>query len=124
MENFISYSAIPSVDPPIAVDSTHLATSLASLHPTTRGHVAIASRDDDDGGYLDARVAAGTHSIDHPQGTCAMGRVVDPSLRVRGVRGLYVADASVFPVVVGAHLQAAVYGLGEQAAVVIAGDGP
>ncbi|KAK7917778.1 hypothetical protein PG985_011386, partial [Apiospora marii] len=45
METFISYSAIPSVDPPIAVDGTHLATSLASLHPTSRGHVTISSRD-------------------------------------------------------------------------------
>ena len=35
----------------------------------------------------------------HPAGTCAMGSVVDPHLRVLGVEGLYVADCSVFPAV-------------------------
>jgi choline dehydrogenase-like flavoprotein len=33
----------------------------------------------------------------HPASTCAIGRVVDPQLRVLGIDGLRVGDASVFP---------------------------
>jgi choline dehydrogenase len=47
----------------------------------------------------------------HPVGTCRMGvgadAVVDPNLRVRGVRGLRVADASVMPDIVSVNTQAA-----------------
>lgn len=51
-----------------------------------------------------------------------MGKVVDTNLRVKGVNNLRVVDASVFPVVIAAHLQQAVYALSEQAAVIIAKD--
>lgn len=51
----------------------------------------------------------------HPVGTCAMGGheginggVVDERLRVYGVRGLRVCDASVIPLQIAAHLQATV----------------
>lgn len=50
-----------------------------------------------------------------------MGMVVDTELRVKGVKGLRVVDASVFPIALGAHLQAPVYALAEQAAHIIAG---
>ncbi|KAL2016431.1 hypothetical protein VTK56DRAFT_3518 [Thermocarpiscus australiensis] len=59
----------------------------------------------------------------HPVGTCAMGGragmaggVVDERLRVYGVKGLRVADASVMPLQVSAHLQATVYAIAEKAA--------
>ncbi|EME78760.1 uncharacterized protein MYCFIDRAFT_47386 [Pseudocercospora fijiensis CIRAD86] len=58
----------------------------------------------------------------HPVGTCAMGKdvgsggVVDSRLRVFGVRGLRVVDASVMPLQISAHLQATVYAIGEKAA--------
>lgn len=45
-----------------------------------------------------------------------MGKVVDAEFRVRGVEGLRVVDASVFPVALGSHIQAAVYALAERAA--------
>jgi choline oxidase len=54
-------------------------------------------------------VAAAHTTVSHPAGTCRIGAsedpdaVVDPQLRVRGVAGLRVADASVFPVMTGVN---------------------
>ncbi|KAL5331564.1 hypothetical protein ACEPPN_001098 [Leptodophora sp. 'Broadleaf-Isolate-01'] len=68
----------------------------------------------------------------HPVGTCAMGPmpsggdgfggVVDARLRVHGVKGLRVADASVMPLQVSAHIQATVYAIGEKGASLILED--
>lgn len=65
----------------------------------------------------------------HPVGTCAMGGdagmdggVVDDRLRVYGVKGLRVCDASVMPLQIAAHLQATVYALGEKGADMIKED--
>jgi choline dehydrogenase len=61
----------------------------------------------------------------HPVGTCRMGTdegaVVDPELRVRGVAGLRVADASVMPVIPNAHPNATVLAIAERAAGLIGG---
>ena len=48
---------------------------------------------------LRAHVRAVAHCLYHPVGTCAIGTVVDAELRVQGVEGLRVADASVMPAV-------------------------
>jgi len=42
--------------------------------------------------------------------------VVDPKLRVRGVRGLRVADASIMPLIPGGHTNAMTFMIGEKAA--------
>jgi len=61
-----------------------------------------------------------TQTIYHPVGTCRMGTdagaVVDPSLRVRGIENLRVADASVMPSIVRGHTQAASCVIGARAA--------
>jgi choline dehydrogenase len=61
----------------------------------------------------------------HPAGTCRIGEdreaVVDADLRVRGVEGLRVVDASVMPSVVSANINAAVLGIAERAAHLISG---
>jgi choline dehydrogenase len=58
-------------------------------------------------------------SIFHPSGTCKMGHdpmaVVDPELRVHGIAGLRVADASVMPTVVSGNTNAAAIMIGEKA---------
>lgn len=68
------------------------------------------------------RQAAITH---HPAGTCAMGSgpqaVVDAQLRVHGIAGLRVADASVMPAIVGANTNAATVMIGEKAADLVLG---
>lgn len=68
-----------------------------------------------------------TLSIFHPMGTCHMGKledggVVDKDLKVHGVLGLRIVDASVIPIQPSAHIQTMVYGIAEIAAKKIAGE--
>jgi choline dehydrogenase len=65
-------------------------------------------------------VRASAETLYHPTGTCRMGAdeqaVVDPDLRVRGVDGLRVADASVLPQIIRGHTHAPSVMVGEKAA--------
>nr|OQO29516.1 hypothetical protein B0A51_02608 [Rachicladosporium sp. CCFEE 5018] len=63
-------------------------------------------------------------SIWHPVGTCAMlpkskGGVVDTELKVYGVNGLRVVDASVIPMLQSGHISTGIYGIAEKAAAAI-----
>ncbi len=61
-------------------------------------------------------------TVYHETSTCRIGSVVDPELRVLGVAGLRVADASVMPMVVSGNTNAATIMIGERAADLIAAD--
>jgi choline dehydrogenase len=72
---------------------------------------------------LRSHIRKSLETLYHPVGTCKMGRddmaVVDPGLRVHGIAGLRVADASVMPTIVSGNTNAATIMIGEKAAELI-----
>jgi len=76
---------------------------------------------------IEAYIRATAVTTHHPAGTCAMAgedAVLDPALRVRGIEGLRVVDASVMPDLVSAHINACVLMMAEKAADMILGRPP
>lgn len=80
------------------------------------------ARSDDD---LRAHIRQLSQTLYHPAGTCRMGSdplaVVDPALRVRGIEGLRIADASVIPELPSGHTNWPTVMIAERAADLIAG---
>lgn len=72
----------------------------------------VESSDDE----IDMRVREFAATMYHPCGSVGMGTALDSDLKVKGVEGLRVIDASAFPGVVAGHPQAAVYALAERGA--------
>jgi choline dehydrogenase len=80
--------------------------------------------DGDSDAQLRAFVARTTFPIYHPVGTCAIGSVVDDQLRVQGLDGLRVVDASVMPIVPRGNTNAPTIAIAERAADLIRGATP
>jgi choline dehydrogenase-like flavoprotein len=74
---------------------------------------------------IDAFVRRTAITAHHPCATCAMGidedAVLDPALRVRGIEGLRVADASAMPDLVSGNINACVMMIAEKAADLVLG---
>ncbi|HZY15667.1 MAG TPA: GMC oxidoreductase, partial [Ramlibacter sp.] len=84
------------------------------------GHELPASAGARDDAAIEAFIRDHADTIYHPVGTCRMGQgrfdVVDDQLRVRGLRGLRVVDASIMPSIVGGNTNAPVIMIAEKAA--------
>lgn len=125
----------PLIDPNYLAEPRDLATLVAGMELVreTLAHKAIAREvgrevlpgSDQNGTDLAEFVRRNGSGVYHPVGTCRMGTderaVVDPALRVRGVAGLRVADASIMPSIVGGNTNAAAMMIGERAAELIIG---
>jgi len=92
------------------------APSLARHATAPFGEGPLAESDAD----IRATLRARSDTVYHPVGTCRMGvdenAVVDPQLRVRGMEGLRVIDASVMPTIVGGNTNAPTIMIAEKAA--------
>lgn len=90
-----------------------------------RGDVYVKETASDDDATLREVIRRDSNTIGHPVGTCKMGNdataVVDAQLRVRGVEGLRVVDASIMPTITGAPTNAPTIMIAEKAADMIRG---
>lgn len=109
-------------DLPRLVKGLRMGEALLDTEPVSRYATRPMTplRDGDDDAALEAYVRAHAETLFHPTGTCRMGAdedsVVDPGLRVRGVDGLRVADASILPEIIRGHTHAPSVMIGEHAA--------
>jgi choline dehydrogenase-like flavoprotein len=128
--------AAPLIDPAFLSDARDLevlkrgvrlmyriltAPALARFNGRDRNPIDLS-----DDAALERLIRARADSVYHPVGTARMGSdadaVVDPRLRVRGVEGLYVADASVMPRLIGGNTNAPTIMIGERCAAFMAED--
>jgi choline dehydrogenase len=118
---------LPVVDPRYLQSPTDLATLVQAIRLVREIAGAAAFHDLNDrelapglDADLEQYIRDTATTIWHPVGTCKIGRdamaVVDPELRVYGVSGLRVADASVMPVVPSGNTFAACVMIGEKLA--------
>jgi choline dehydrogenase-like flavoprotein len=93
-----------------------------ALARVRRGELRVPASDGD--ADLLEFVQRHCHTLYHPVGTCAIGSVVDSELRVLGVEGLRVVDASVMPVIVRGNINAPTVMIAEKAADLLRGRAP
>jgi len=108
-----------------AVAAVRLAAEICA-QPAMRPYAAepFSGPADDSEQAIRAHVAATTFPIYHPVGTCAIGSVLDAELRVQGLEGIRVVDASAMPTVPRGNTNAPTIALAERAADLIKGVAP
>ena len=129
----------PLIDPNYYADPRDLHTFAAGLRAAReigraaaldqwRGEEVLPGPDVNDDASLRAYLRRNLSTYAHPGGTCRIGTdghaVVDTDLRVHGISGLRVADASVMPSAPSANTNATVYAIAERAAHLIQAQSP
>lgn len=106
------------------VEATKLAREITRQEPLSRyirrEYMPGTTVVDDE--HIAETIRAHAQTMYHPAGTCKMGperdpmTVVDPSLRVHGIEGLRVIDASIMPTIANANINAATQAIAEKGA--------
>jgi choline dehydrogenase len=109
-----------------AVGGLRAVLEIAGTEPLAPyAHTPFSAPASDSDADLEAHIRHTAQTIYHPTSTCRMGvddlAVVDPELRVRGVEGLRVVDASIFPSVPRGNTNAPTIAVAEKAADLIRG---
>jgi choline dehydrogenase len=118
-------------DARILLAGLRLARRIGGASPFTkfRGAEKLPGANVESDDHLAAYIAGAAQTLYHPVGTCKMGpftgaqadplAVVDPELRVRGITGLRVADASIMPTLIGGNTNAPAMLIAEKAATLL-----
>ena len=123
-------AAAPAIDPNFLDDPRDIATLRAGVRLMYRiaengalgayGGTPRQPVDISNDAAVDDLIRSRADTVYHPVGTCRMGSdaesVVDPKLQLRGIEGLWVADASVMPRLVSGNTNAPSIMIGERAA--------
>ena len=132
--------AAPLIDPNYLADERDMQTLLAGIHIAReilaasafdrwRGDEYLPGKSQQSESGLRRFIRDNLDTIFHPTGTCKMGpaddalAVVDAQLRVHGIDGLRVADASIMPRIINANTNAPCIMIGEKCAELLLGDG-
>ncbi|WP_373495189.1 GMC family oxidoreductase [Aquiflexum sp.] len=109
------------------VKGMHLAKKVMDTEPLKRyqeGEIFLPGSFDEKA--MESHIKKSLETLYHPVGTCKMGQddmaVVDENLKVKGIAGLRVADASIMPTIISGNTNAACIMIGEKASDLILKD--